>query len=93
MTVSTTAVISMVMVMIVVATALAFFATASASFTAQAVDQGLDLFFGCLAVFHDMSFEMQFLASQRMVQVDLHRIICDIQYLSEEALTVFVLKG
>ena len=60
MTMSAAAVISMMMVVVTAITA-ALITSASATLTAQAIDQRLDLFFGCLAVFHDMSFEVQFL--------------------------------
>ena len=81
---------SLAMVVAIVATTVTAFATTSAATTAataSAAHQGIHFFFGGFAYFEYGAFEVEVLACQGVVKVDLYNCIGYFNYLSIQSVT------
>ena len=67
-------------------------ATSTAT-TRHVVNQLLNLLIGGLAVLQYLTFKVQCLASQGMVQVHLHLIFSDLHYTTVEVVSILILQG
>ena len=76
----------------VTAAAAAVATTMAAALAAHVVDHGLDLLVRCLAVLHHATLEVELLASQRMVEVQRHLVVSNVDNGCHEALSLLVLK-
>ena len=76
----------------VTAAAAAVATTMAAALAAHVVDHGLDLLVRSLAALHHATLEVELLASQRMVEVQRHLVVSNVDNGCHEALSLLVLK-
>ena len=77
---------------LVTTTAATVATTMAAALAAHVVDHGLDLLVRSLAALNHATLEVELLASQRMVEVQRHLVVSDVDNGCHEALSLLVLK-
>jgi len=78
--------------LMVSASALASAAVATASATVKMVEHSLQFLFCSLAVFDDVALEVELVASERMVEVNLHLVASYFKNSSDEEVAVLILQ-
>ena len=76
----------------VTAAAAAVATTMAAALAAHVIDHGLDFLVRSLAALHHATLEVELLASQRMVEVQRHLVVSNVDNSCHEALSLLVLK-
>lgn len=78
--------------LMVSASAFATAAVASATATVHVAEHSLNLVHCSLAVLDDVALEVELLASERMVEVDLHRSVAYLEHCADEEVAILVLQ-